>query len=60
MSRLVPAYSRTTGKKLPYLVNEHTFDNPVYRGKISRTPKSAASQKKTTTNTPAAGDEKGK
>lgn len=46
MSKLVPAYSSTTGKKLPYLVHEHAFSNPVYRGKIRRTPKSTASKKK--------------
>lgn len=58
MSKLVPAYSVATGKKLPYLVHEHAFDNPVYRGKIRRTPKSTASKKNT--NPPASGDEKEK
>lgn len=73
MSRLVPAYDVATGKKLPYLVPEHTFDNPVHRGKIRPTPKSVAATqtrrptpapavKKNTnpTQTPAAGDKKEK
>lgn len=54
MSKLVPAYNSETGDKLPYLVHEHAFSNPVYRGKIRRTPKSAATEKKNT-ETPAAG-----
>lgn len=45
MSRLVPAYRSDTGKKLAYYVHEHVFDNPVYRGKIRRTPKSSATRK---------------
>src|SRR5699024_8550345 len=57
MSKLVPAYSSSTGKKLPYLVHEHAFSNPVYRGKIRCRPTSTANEKNTT-KTPAAGDKK--
>lgn len=54
MSRLVPAYDAQTGKKLRYLVHEHAFDNPLYKGRILRTPRSAAQARKSAPRTPAA------
>ena len=64
----VAAYSKKTGKKLPYLVPEHHLDHPVLGRNLSRLPsaKKKASRKKaaeqadpvTTTEAPAAGDDK--
>lgn len=63
----VAAYSKKTGKKLPYLVPEHHLDHPVLGRNLSRLPSAKkASRKKaakqadpvTTTEAPAAGDDK--
>ena len=62
----VAAYSKKTGKKLPYLVPEHHLDHPVLGRNLSRLPsaKKKASRKKAatkadpvhSTETPASGD----
>ena len=55
MSRLVPAYSVRTGRKVPP-VPEHYFDHPVLGQMYRRTPRSAGSKKNT--DPPASGDDK--
>ena len=63
----VAAYSKKTGKKLPYLVPEHHLDHPVLGRNLSRLPsaKKKASRKKAAgkkadpvrpIETPASGD----
>lgn len=61
----VAAYSKKTGKKLPYLVPEHHLDHPVLGRSLSRLPSAKARKKAaeqadpvTTTEAPAAGDDK--
>lgn len=63
----VAAYSKKTGKKLPYLVPEHHLDHPVLGQSISRLPSAKKATRKkaaekadpvTTTEAPAAGDDK--